>query len=143
MRRRRLLATAATGIAVGSAGCLDVLGTGSSGRGCGENCDVGMSTNAFLPDRYEVSVGDTVVWKNTSSRAHSVTAYDGGLPEDAPYFASGGFDSESAARDGWNDLRGGIDPGETFEYTVEVAGTYSYFCIPHERGGMVGELVVE
>ncbi|PSQ16272.1 halocyanin [Halobacteriales archaeon QS_8_69_26] len=139
MKRRALLATAGATLA-GGAGCLGTLGSG--GASCGSDCDVGMSTNAFLPEEYEVPVGTTVVWKNTSSRAHTVTAYEQGIPDDATFFASGGFESESAARDGWRDLDGGIDPNETYEQTVEVPGTYQYFCIPHERGGMVGKLVV-
>jgi len=139
MRRRTLLATAGAAL-VGSAGCLGTLG--SAGATCGENCDVGMSTNAFLPEEFETAVGSTVVWKNTSSRAHTVTAYGAGIPDEAEYFASGGFESESAARTGWDDLKGGIDTGETYEYTFEVPGTYQYFCIPHEGGGMVGQIVV-
>lgn len=139
MRRRALLATTGAALA-GAAGCLGALG--SAGTSCGPDCDVGMSSNAFLPDTFEASVGDTVVWKNTSSRAHTVTAYDDGIPVDADFFATGGFESEAAAREGWADLEGGINTDETFSYTLEVPGTYQYFCIPHERQGMVGELEV-
>jgi plastocyanin len=140
MRRRALLATAGAAMA-GLPGCLGGLGTG--GARCGDECDVGMSTNAYLPETHETSVGSTVVWRNTSSRAHTVTAYEGGLPDGARYFASGGFGSESDAREAWDTgIDGGINPGGTFEYTVEVPGTYAYFCIPHERQGMVGTIEV-
>jgi plastocyanin len=38
---------------------------------------------------------------------------------------------------------GHLDPEETFEYTFEVAGTYRYFCVPHEAVGMRGAVIVE
>lgn len=137
MRRRRLLAALGTGIAVGLAGCTVSGGPGST------DADVGMSTTAFIPADIEVDAGETVVWDNTSDRPHSVTAYGNAIPEEADYFASGGFDSEKAAREGWFDgMAGSIEVGETYSHTFEVAGKYQYFCIPHERGGMVGTVTV-
>ena len=60
------------------------------------------------------------------------------LPE---YFASGDFDSESAARDAYPD--GSIAGDETYEHTFDTAGEYQYFCIPHEQAGMKGTITVE
>lgn len=135
MKRRAYLATVA-GASVSLAGC-------SFGSAEAEDYDVGMSAVEFRPVEAEATVGEPVVWKNTSSRGHTVTAYADGLPEGAAYFASGGYESESAARDEWRTGGGGtIAGGETYEHTFEVAGTYSYFCIPHESGGMVGEVLV-
>ena len=37
---------------------------------------------------------------------------------------------------------GNVAEGETFEHTFDTAGTYEYFCIPHETS-MKGEVVVE
>jgi plastocyanin len=140
MRRRAYLASAGAALA-GLSGCLGTLGT--AGATCGEGCNIGMSTNAFDPETHETTVGTTVVWRNTSSRAHTVTAYDDSIPDEADFFASGGFESTDAAREGWNErLAGGIDPGGTFEYTPEVPGNYAYFCIPHVGKGMVGALEV-
>jgi plastocyanin len=140
MRRRTYLG-AVVGTVAGLSGCLTGLGTG--GAQCTEGCNIGMSTNAFKPQRYETTVGSVVSWKNTSSRAHTVTAYEGSIPEGAEFFASGGYESTQEARDAWNsDLGGGIDPGGTFEHTFEVPGEYGYFCIPHERQGMVGTVLV-
>lgn len=116
--------------------------------------DVGMQSNAFVPEpavegadtpAFEASVGDTVVWANTGSRNHTVTAYDDGLPDGAEYFASGGFADEATARDAWkNNFDGGgiVEPGATYEHTFEVAGDYYYFCIPHESADMRGKVVV-
>jgi len=136
MRRRQLLVTLGAGVTAGFAGC------GTTG-GSPENGDIGMSSTAFLPAEFEVDTGEAVVWANTSDRPHSVTAYGSAIPEVADYFASGGFDSEDAAREGWFDgMAGSIEVGETYSHTFEVAGEYQYFCIPHERGGMVGTIAV-
>src|ERR1039457_548900 len=35
-----------------------------------------------------------------------------------------------------------LQPGETFEVTLNVPGVYDYFCAPHEAAGMVGRLIV-
>jgi len=90
----------------------------------------------FEPASITVGVDETVTWENAGSVGHTVTAYRDGIPEDAGYFASGGFDSEDAARDSLDD--GLIESGETYEYTFETAGEHEYFCIPHEGSGMTG-----
>ena len=137
MERRRYLAGVGTTVALSLGGCLGL----SSGK---ENFDVGMSPASFNPPEITVSVGEEVVWENTSSRAHTITAYEGGIPDDAAFFATGGYESEDAARRAWNDsLGGGLEAGERFSHTFEVAGEYQYFCIPHEQGGMRGTVVVE
>ena len=136
MDRRAFLVTAGAAVVVPVAGC-------TSGGLSEEEFDVGMSQNAYLPDTVEVSVGETLVWGNNGSRKHTVTAYESGLPEGAAFFASGGYDSTKAAREEWKSGGGGnIAPGETYEHTFETAGEHRYFCIPHERDGMVGTVVV-
>lgn len=140
MKRRAFLrtATATTGLAaaVSTAGCL----TGA------QDYDVGMQSNAFVPDTIEIPVGQAVVWENTGSRNHTVTAYEDSLPEGADYFASGGYTSEQEARDSWSkQVEGGgtVRPSDRYSYTFEVPGKYPYFCIPHEPAGMVGTVVVK
>jgi plastocyanin len=138
MDRRSFLMAAATGVTAGIAGCTSVFGSNLP------DYDVGMKASAFVPAEISVSVGDTLVWGNNNDRPHTVTAYEKGIPESATYFASGGFDSEAAARDGYKtDFSGAIDPGNVYEHTFEVPGAYSYFCIPHEKGNMVGTVTVE
>jgi plastocyanin len=136
MDRRTFLAGASAVGITGLAGCT-ALGSGE------DDYDVGMTAVAYRPPSLTVETGDTVVWKNTSARAHSVTAYEQGIPDEADYFATGGFDSEQAARDAWDGAAGAINSGETYEHTFEVPGVYEYFCIPHESGGMVGTVEVE
>jgi plastocyanin len=61
----------------------------------------------FDPPSLTANVGDTVMWTNTGTMAHTVTASDGS------------FDS------------GSINPGEMFSLTVTSAGTFAYTCTPH------------
>jgi plastocyanin len=140
MKRRTYLAGLTGGGATALSGCLASLG--SAGTSCDGDCDIGMSAKAFDPQEYEVSVGETVVWVNTSAKGHTVTAYEDEIPEDAAYFASGDFGSEAAAREGWQENEGVLTSGDSYEHTFDVAGEYRYVCLPHENGGMVGTIVV-
>ena len=117
-RRAFLAATGTTAIA-GLTGCLGLFET--------DDYDIGMTAVAFRPETLTVSAGSTVVWKNTSSRAHTVTAYEGTLPEGTAFFATGGYDSEAAAREAWqSDGEGIVSTGETFSHTFELPGEYGY-----------------
>jgi plastocyanin len=144
MDRRSALAALGTGVVGAVAGCTSVLGADVE-------YDVGMSATEFVPDVLRVDVGTEVVWYNNSSRGHTVTAYDAGIPEEAEYFASGGFADETAAREAFWDWRddpegtdgGMLTSGESYRHTFAVPGEYRYVCLPHEQGGMVGTVVVE
>jgi len=136
MHRRAFLASG-VGLAAALAGC------GAQGDASGDY-DVGMSTDSFRPATLTIGVGETVVWRNTSKQGHTVTAYEDEIPEEATYFATGGFDSQSAAEDAWvGDIEGRLAQGETYEHMFEVAGDHPYFCIPHETVGMAGVVTVE
>ncbi|EMA50562.1 blue (type 1) copper domain-containing protein [Halococcus thailandensis JCM 13552] len=65
----------------------------------------------------------------------------GEAPDNAAYFASGGADSEQAARENVNG--GLIRSDEQYKHTFEQTGQYGYFCIPHKRSKMVGPVVIE
>ncbi|WP_144905593.1 plastocyanin/azurin family copper-binding protein [Halobellus captivus] len=112
----------------------------------GERHTVEMTDElVFDPDEITIAPGDTVVWENVGGIGHSVTAYEDEIPADAAYFASGGFDSESAARSAYSP--GDVESGDiledgTYEHTFEIEGTYEYFCIPHETVGMLGSVEV-
>ncbi|GAB6878453.1 hypothetical protein JCM17823_07270 [Halorubrum gandharaense] len=109
-----------------------------------ESFDVAMTADEFVPEVLTISVGDTVVWENTSSRAHTVTAYENAIPEAADYFASGGFDDERTAREAfWDEFGGSLENGDRYEVTFAEPGRYDYVCVPHEEGGMLGAVVVE
>ena len=94
----------------------------------------------FEPDSVTIPPGTTVVWENVGSIGHSITAYEGQIPADASYFASGEFDTEEDARDAYPE--GDVPGGESFSRTFEVEGEYDYFCIPHESAGMIASISV-
>ena len=71
---------------------------------------------AFAPADITVTVGETVMWTNTDSASHTVTADDGS------------FDS------------GGIGPGATFTQAFTTAGTHTYHCTIHPS--MTGTVTV-
>lgn len=147
MRRRAYLAGVGSVGLLSLAGCT-ALGDAADGLVGDTEYDVGMDRMAFTPKTYETPVGEPVVWRNTSGSVHTVTAYEGGIPDGAEFFASGGYEGEAEAREAWASSQGGaITTGATFEHTFEVPGTYAYFCIPHEFDGsgqarMVGTIVV-
>ena len=136
MDRRRFLAAAGAATLGSFAGC-------AAGQSSAQDYDVGMTAQTFEPAEITVSVGDEVVWANTSARAHSVTAYGAQIPEEATFFATGGYEDEIAARDAWANGDGAIKTGQQYTHTFEVPGEYRYFCIPHEQAGMIGTVVVE
>ncbi|ELZ34615.1 plastocyanin/azurin family copper-binding protein [Halorubrum distributum] len=140
MYRRRFLRSA--GAAGGAAATVGL--AGCAGVGGELDFDVGMLASAYQPREITVSVGDTVVWENTSARSHTVTATAGGIPDDAEFFASGGFDDYETALSAWqSDFGGRMENGDRFEHTFTVSGAYEYVCIPHREGGMFGTVVVE
>ncbi|MEF8828446.1 MAG: plastocyanin/azurin family copper-binding protein [Haloarcula sp.] len=119
-------------------------GDGGSGSEWTETSTVDMTDElAYEPKKIQVEAGTTVTFENVGSIGHTVTAYEDEIPDGADYFASGGFDSLQAAKDGYsNGQEGNIPEGESYEVTLETTGTYEYYCIPHEMNGMVGTIKV-
>ena len=176
MDRRAFLATGAATIGTALAGCL--------GRDNGAY-DIAMVSDAFVPGMaadvphsapdwvpwavptVEVQVGEELVWENTGSRIHTVTAATRDhhraeeilgsanrevqeealprLPDGATFFDSGDFSDEISAVESFiAELNGGgaIAPGEQYRHTFTVPGWYHYYCIPHEPAGMMGNVHV-
>lgn len=48
-----------------------------------------------------------------------------------------GVDADAISR---NDLLNA--PGEVYSVTLDKAGTYGYYCEPHQGAGMVGKIIV-
>jgi plastocyanin len=117
---------------------------GGSGSEWTETSTVEMTDElAYEPKKIQVEAGTTVTFENVGSIGHTVTAYEDEIPDGADYFASGGFDSLQAAKDGYsNGQEGNIPKGESYEVTLETTGKYEYYCIPHEMNGMVGTIKV-
>ena len=95
----------------------------------------------FDPPSLTVPSGATVTWVSRTDDAHSVTASQASLSDEADYFSSGGFASEEEARANLADAL--IQPNGDFSVTFDEAGRYEYFCIPHEADGMRGVIIVE
>lgn len=88
----------------------------------------------YAPAKVAIKVGDTVQWVNGGETVHSVstTAANAQNPKDTSMPKGAvAFDS------------GFIPPGGDYSYTFTVPGTYHYFCLPHEKAGMVGVIVVK
>lgn len=86
----------------------------------------------FDPIGLFVQPGTRVTWVNGAG-VHTVTAYHPAngnrvprIPEAAEPWDSGHL----------------LQPGETFSRRLTVPGVYDYFCLPHERAGMAGRIVV-
>lgn len=131
--RRAILGLGGTVLTgVGTAGCLG---------GSQPTQTVTMTEDfGFDPKTVRVDVGGRVEWTNDSAIGHTVTAYEAEIPEEASYFASGGFSSEREART--NLSEGLVNPDGQYGHTFEQSGRYEYFCLPHEGSGMVGTVRV-
>ena len=115
-------------------------------EGVPDNADHVVEAQAvvFEPAELTVQQGETVAWTYAAGDAHNVAADEDKIPDDAEYWASGGFDSETAARDGWENGKGALHrSGQVYVHTFETAGTHEYLCVPHEAAGMVGKVIVE
>lgn len=88
----------------------------------------------FVPAKVTINKGDTVEWINNAQSLHSATfdpahaqdPKDVVLPKGAKPFDSG-F----------------MAPNAKYSHTFTVPGTYKYVCIPHEKDGMKGEVIVK
>ena len=88
----------------------------------------------FVPAEIRIKVGDTVEWRGVGMIRHTVTN-DPTLvliPDNAA-FPKGAVAFDS----GW------VTDAEPFRYTFTAPGTYRYVCLPHERAGMMGVVVVD
>jgi plastocyanin len=80
---------------------------------------VTMVDNYNLPGRVKVPVGTTVTWVNAGLLPHTVSAQRGALES------------------------GMVQPGQSYSFTFDTPGEYTYFCRPHVVIGMTGVVVVE
>jgi plastocyanin len=88
----------------------------------------------YRPSTVEIQVGQTVEWENDGQVSHSVT--------DNPALANQPSDALLPA--GVKPFNSGsVMPGSRFRHTFTQPGRYRYFCLTHERDGMVGEVIVQ
>ncbi|MHB8384310.1 MAG: cupredoxin domain-containing protein [Candidatus Binataceae bacterium] len=95
---------------------------------------MGDTPAVYEPTHVSVKVGEPVEWINTGKTVHSVTL----VPDDAQNPKDASEPKGAKTFDS-----GFMPPGGTFSYTFTVPGTYHYFCVPHEKAGMVGVVSVK
>jgi plastocyanin len=79
------------------------------------------SGSRFDPSSVTISVGTTVRWISDTSTFHTIT------PRNHSEWSRVEMDAQ----------------GKTFEHTFNNAGTFDYFCEPHESAGMTGSITVQ
>jgi plastocyanin len=87
----------------------------------------------FDPADLTVPRGATVTWRNTGAIAHTATDDPSKAQDKANAVLPAGASP-------WDS--GNVEPGQSWSYTFETPGQYTYFCIPHESAGMVGRIRV-
>src|SRR5712692_3627351 len=133
-RRRMILRVAIVAVAVAVTAALAWLP--NPVKAAGSPIVIKMYDKApfYAPEKVAIKVGESVQWVNDGETVHSVSTAaanaqnrkDTSMPKGAVAFDSG-F----------------IPPGGDYSYTFTVPGTYRYFCLPHEKAGMVGVIVVK
>jgi plastocyanin len=96
--------------------------TGGGGGGGGGGAQVGMQNIQFEPADVTINAGETVTWTN-----------DEGVPHDVDGSGPGGDFSSGP--------EGGMQEGDTFEFTFDEPGRYEYVCRVHAPG-MAGTVTV-
>jgi len=87
----------------------------------------------YVPESLRIAVGTTVEWKNTAQSLHDVSTVVGDAQNKKDVHLPSGakpFDS------------GFLTPGQSWKHRFTVPGHYTYFCVPHEKDGMVGHIDV-
>jgi plastocyanin len=102
----------------------DMTAMDHSQHSAGGAADMNLEIKLFMfkPATLEVKPGTTLVWTNQDAIGHTVTA-------GAPGSLSGAFDS------------GFFEQGQSYKFTFNEPGTYTYFCKRHES--MVGTIIVK
>jgi len=134
---RRLLVRGA-GLTIASLSVLPLLqacGDGSARKSTDGNAVIEMNDQMqFVPSSLAIRVGQTVTWRNVGSMVHTSTCDP--TTAQRPEHAMLPKGAES-----WDS--GFIRKGESWSQSFDIPGEYTYFCIPHEAGGMIGSLSVE
>merc|ERR1711937_932894 len=84
----------------------------------------------FEPSTVTINKGESVTWKNNAGFPHNIMFDEDEIPAGANADALSHEDYLNA-------------PGETATSKFDVAGTYSYYCEPHQGAGMQGKVIVK
>ncbi len=95
---------------------------------------VGMNDKLqFVPNEITIKVGDTVEWRNIGAIPHTITADPRRVPSSTKIKLPNGAEAFDS---GWVVRR------KSYRYTFSEPGIYRYICLPHERAGMLGIVIV-
>jgi plastocyanin len=100
-------------------------GSYSTTSGPGGPVTINTVNMTFDPAPITISAGTTVHWMNSGPLAHTVTSGTGSADANAGAM----FDQA-------------LGSGGSFDFTFATAGTYPYFCRPHEAMNMRGTITV-
>jgi plastocyanin len=95
----------------------------------------------YDPAQLTIKVGDTVRWINVSGGPHNVAFYQDKIPAGAADVLN------NAMANRLSPLSGPLLTDSLATYQVSFAnapaGTYNYYCLPHEALGMKGTITVQ
>lgn len=79
----------------------------------------------FEPASLTVAKGESITFVNNAGFPHNVVFDEDEVPE--------GVNAEAISHEDYLNA-----PGETFAIKLDTAGSYSYYCEPHQGAGMAG-----
>eukprot|EP01026_Neomeris_dumetosa_P019336 TRINITY_DN177_c1_g1_i2.p1 TRINITY_DN177_c1_g1~~TRINITY_DN177_c1_g1_i2.p1 ORF type:complete len:156 (-),score=26.10 TRINITY_DN177_c1_g1_i2:8-475(-) len=84
----------------------------------------------FVPAKATVKSGETITWINNKGFPHNIIFDEDEVPE--------GVDADALSQEEYLNA-----PGETHVVKLTTAGTYNYYCQPHQGAGMAGAITVQ
>jgi len=84
----------------------------------------------FVPDSVTIKAGETVKFVNNAGFPHNIIFDEDSVPD--------GVNADSLSREDYLNA-----PGEEYSVKFEKAGTYGYYCQPHQGAGMKGSITVQ
>ena len=85
---------------------------------------------AFDPSTVTIKAGESVEWVNNAGFPHNIVFDEDAIP--------GGVNAEALSHEDYLNA-----PGEKVSTKFTEAGTYEYYCEPHQGAGMQGKVVVQ
>jgi plastocyanin len=77
-----------------------------------------------------IAKGESVTWVNNAGFPHNIVFDEDAVPA--------GVNAESLGHEDYLNA-----PGEKHVAKFDVAGTYGYYCEPHQGAGMAGKVIVQ
>eukprot|EP01024_Parvocaulis_polyphysoides_P012307 TRINITY_DN14420_c2_g1_i1.p3 TRINITY_DN14420_c2_g1~~TRINITY_DN14420_c2_g1_i1.p3 ORF type:complete len:155 (+),score=41.42 TRINITY_DN14420_c2_g1_i1:104-568(+) len=84
----------------------------------------------FVPASATVKAGEEITFVNNKGFPHNIIFDEDEIPE--------GVDADAISAEDYLN-----SPGETHTVKLTAAGTYSYYCQPHQGAGMAGKINVQ